>query len=119
MGAFRDALANDPAVLSARFENAATLEGVPVARASLLPSVSLGYSTNKNTGEVERPGVPSSPTEYTSRQFSLSVRQPLYNREAYVRYRQSATKPNFRIPSCKKASTTSHCACLRLISKHC
>ena len=95
VGAFRDALANDPAVLSARFENAATLEGVPVARASLLPSVSLGYSTNKNTGEVERPGVPSSPTEYTSRQFSLSVRQPLYNREAYVRYRQSATQAEF------------------------
>ncbi len=95
VGAFRDALANDPAVRSARFENSATIEGVPVARASLLPAMSLGYTSSKNSGEIERPGVQSSPTEYTSRQFSLSVRQPLYNREAYLRYRQSMTQAEF------------------------
>lgn len=83
--AYAAALLNDPQFQAAKAELASALQSVPMARAGLLPSVSLSVSDAKINGSrtTESPlGPAKSPLDYRAPVQSLSVRVPIFNREA-------------------------------------
>lgn len=87
--AWHAARAADPEFRAARRTLEAGLEDAPIARAGLLPSISLSSSASKVLGDRVTPGA-NGPIEqnldYISRSTSLSLRQQIYNREAMTRY---------------------------------
>ena len=91
--AFQAALANDPQMQAARFERESTQQAVPIARAGLLPSVTLNMSQSRVQGVKEFPNsldqTVRQDLDYKAPQRSLSLRMPLFNYEAISRYRQS------------------------------
>ena len=91
--AFEAALTYDPQYRAAGFELDASRLGVPIARASLLPAVSLSVSSADVTGRREFPnGLNQEVTtrvDYSSPQSTLALRAPVFNYEALSRYRQA------------------------------
>ncbi len=81
MQVYQDALANDPVYASARANLSAGQEASVQGRASLLPLVGLSGSTERE----RRDGVPDS----TSRGYTLSLSQPLFDPAAWQNYEQS------------------------------
>ncbi len=71
------ALANDAGIQATRFSTEAQRERIPMAKAQLLPNVTLNGSINNNQLETTtNSGV--SDDNYVSRNLTLAVRQPLY-----------------------------------------
>lgn len=87
---YRAAVEKDPTFQSARFERVAGEEYEAIGRSNLLPNVGLSYSQSKNdadrittaNGRSQR----DSP-QYDSQVTTLSVRQPLFNLDAWQRYK--------------------------------
>ncbi len=78
----------------ARFQGAKhalryTEEGVPLARASLLPSVSVNLSDTAVRGTREISGAGSTDLDYRTPTQSINVRAPLVNFEGAQQYRQA------------------------------
>lgn len=87
--AWEAARQSDPEFRAARHALDVGLQDIPIARAGLLPSISLSSSASKIRGDRVTPGA-NGPIEqdldYLSRSTVLSLRQPIYNREAMARY---------------------------------
>jgi protease secretion system outer membrane protein len=88
--AFDAALANDAEYRASRFELEAREQNVPIARASLLPSISASYSESRVRGERESLNalgqVFQQDLDYRNPVGALQFRQPLLNMEAVYRY---------------------------------
>ena len=97
MDAYQAALVNDPTLRAARHERDAGQQALPIARAGLLPSVSLSSSRANNTGDrsLLTPGSPSQALDYRSAQDTLSLRQPLLNVDSVLRYRQGGVQSEY------------------------
>lgn len=84
--AFEAALQHDADYRAAIHERDAALEGVPIARASLLPAVNLNASVSRVQGQREFPNALNqtvrTQVNYDAPQASLSMRAPLFNLEA-------------------------------------
>lgn len=84
---------NDAPYRAAGYEYDATRYGVPIARAQLLPAVSLNAGASAVTGSRTFPNSLNqevrTPLDYTAPQASLNVRMPLFNFEALSGYRQA------------------------------
>lgn len=97
--AFEAALSNDAQIAAARHEKTSTQLGVPIARAGLLPSVSLNMSESKVRGAREFPNSLGQEVrqdlDYSAPQRSLSLRMPLFNYEAISRYRQALAQSDY------------------------
>lgn len=91
--AFDAAIANDAQFRAARHERDSTQLNVPLARAQLLPSVSLSVSDSQTRGTREFPNVlnqlASVNVDYASPQASLQLRAPIFNWDSISRYRQA------------------------------
>ncbi len=91
--AFASAQVNDPQYRAARHERDAAGYGVPLARAGLLPSLSLSAGRSSSRGWRDISGAPGGSVrqdlDYRSPVVQLSLRAPLLNFEAIARYRQS------------------------------
>ena len=92
MQIYRDALANDPALASARATWEATQEAVPQARAGLLPAVTLQGNANRQNF-YERlhnidPGFSFS-TQFPQYNYTVAASQPLYRKQNLVAYDQA------------------------------
>ena len=83
---YRDALANDPTLASARATWLATQEAVPQARAGLLPSVTLvGNANRQNFYEKLHTDPSVSVTEnFPAYNYTVSASQPLYRKQNLV-----------------------------------
>src|SRR6266700_3890817 len=83
---YRDALANDPTLASARANWLATQEAVPQARAGLLPSVTLVSNANRQNVYEKLHTDPSlSVTEnFPVYNYTVSASQPLYRKQNLV-----------------------------------
>ena len=83
---YRDAVANDPTLASARANWDATQEAVPQARAGLLPSVTLvGNANRQNFVENLHTDPSLSFTErFPSYSYTVSASQPLYRKQNTV-----------------------------------
>lgn len=94
--AFMRAQGFDPSFRAAQQEHAAAQQALPLARASLLPSVGLSVSDAWVSGSRTAPNLfgqtVTSPLDYRAPQKALTVRQPLFNQEARVRVQQATTQ---------------------------
>jgi outer membrane protein TolC len=84
---------NDPQYQAATFELDSARQGLPIARAALLPSVQLTMSGAEYTGQRTFPNSLNQDVtvrvDYNAPQSQLSLRQPLFNYEGIHRYRQA------------------------------
>lgn len=97
--ALQAALRYDPLFQSANYEQAASSEARVIGRANLLPNVSANYgrsdvSADRTITTAGRPPSNDKPN-YISESASISLRQPLFNLEAYARYKQGDTQSNY------------------------
>ena len=69
----------------------ATVQARPIARAALLPQISLSAETSDNTLETEGQtfGVAGADVDFNSHGYSLRLTQTLYNHQFYVQLRQA------------------------------
>ncbi len=92
------ALRYDPTYLSATHEQSASREARVIGRANLLPNVSANYS--RSNIEADRTirsatGPVTDKPSYLSESQSLTLRQPLFNLEAYARYQQGNAQADY------------------------
>ena len=92
--AYEAALKNDPQYQSAFQTSEAGKENRILGRSTLLPSVNAAYSGSKNRTTVEY-GKLVEPRDYISRSATVQVRQPLFNLDAYARYKQGAAQSDY------------------------
>lgn len=96
--AYQAALAADPKYQADRHERDAGLYAVPLARAALLPTLSLSASQLRYDGRREVPtaiGPVSQDLNYTAPQQALNLRLPLYNAENLRRYEQAQLQAGY------------------------
>ncbi len=94
--ALEAARAHDPQYRSAAYELEAARQGVPIARAALMPAVSLSYSNLGVSGTREFPNSlgqeVSTRVEYGSPNTTLALRMPLFNYDAWNRLDQATAQ---------------------------
>ena len=97
--AFEAALRHDPTYRAARQELLSNELGVPIARSALLPNASLAISDARVEGTRTAPNFfgqqVTSDLGYRAPQQSLSVRVPLFNREASQKLQQAEAQRQF------------------------
>ncbi len=97
--AWQAAREHDPDFQAARHELDAGLQSVPIGRAGLLPKVSAVASAAQVTGDRTVPTATGQSVkenlDYTSRQNTLQLRQPIYNREAIVRFQLGRVQADY------------------------
>lgn len=89
---YQSALTSDPVISAQEAGFEATAQDQRQTRALYYPDISLGANVNRSTEEVTSSGgalIPSSKNTFTSKGYSLSLRQPLYRRDYVTRLRQA------------------------------
>lgn len=95
--AYEAALKNEPAYRASFYEAEAGKENRIIGRSALLPSVAANYSGSRNRAELTVDtvlGENITNPRYISRNATIQLRQPLFNLEAYARYKQSIASSN-------------------------
>ncbi len=91
MDIYRDALANDASLASARAAYLAGQEKLPQGRALLLPTVNLSANTTWNEMDIQYRGAsafPGGQRNYNSNGATLSLSQPIYRPQNWAAYEQ-------------------------------
>ncbi|MBK9132147.1 MAG: TolC family outer membrane protein [Gammaproteobacteria bacterium] len=84
------ALRNDPVLKSAAAARDAALEARPQSRALLYPALSFSAGYDRTREDVKEIGVGTpGVSTFDSRVYALSLNQPLFNRDYFVRLRQA------------------------------
>ncbi len=89
---YRLSLENDAVIRAAAAERRATLESRPQARALLLPTFSLSADYSRGRNKVissDSPFFQPQTVEFWTRGFTLTLNQPVYNREFLARLKQA------------------------------
>lgn len=89
--AYEKARINDPAYRAAFYAGQAGKEYAALGRSALLPSISGSYARNKNRADITEDGRLSQPA-YDSKAARVSLRQPVFNVDAYARYRDGRAR---------------------------
>lgn len=88
---YQIALENDPKIRGARSERLAGLEFEAIGRANLMPSISASYGASKNDASrtiISPNGSRQSDNpQYDTRTANISIRQPLFNLDAWERFK--------------------------------
>lgn len=94
--AYQAALKNDPQHRAAIADNVSGQEYRVIGRSALLPQVQYSYSTANNLGESIAPDSlgrqKSTNLDYRSTSKGLTIRQTLFNVDAYARFKQGETQ---------------------------
>ncbi len=85
--AYEKARINDPVYRGAFYANEAGKENRILGRANLLPSVTGSYNKNKNRADIMANRRLTHP-EYNSKAANVSLRQAIFNLDAYARFKQ-------------------------------
>lgn len=91
MDIYRDALANDASLASARAAYLAGQEKLPQGRALLLPTINLSANTTWNDMDIQYRGASSFPggqRGYNTNGATLSLSQPIYRPQNWAAYEQ-------------------------------
>ncbi|MDS4016146.1 MAG: TolC family protein, partial [Candidatus Accumulibacter sp.] len=92
LDAYLAARANDPTFRAARYEREAGQQAIAIGRSSLLPVVAISASYSKNRGERQSTTSTPDDLDYADKQAALTLRQPLFNYEAFVRKQQGGVQ---------------------------
>jgi protease secretion system outer membrane protein len=94
--AYGAALEHDAEYRAARFELQSREQLAPIARAALLPTLSATYSESRVRGERESPNALGQDfvqsLGYSNPTRAVQLRTPLFNAEAYLRWRSSSAQ---------------------------
>lgn len=96
--AYELARANDPTFRGAKADLAAGKEYEAMGKAGLLPNVQYSFGKSKNKGETVSPflgKLVETNQDYSSASKGVSLRQPLFNLDAYARYKQGVAQTRF------------------------
>lgn len=97
--AYNAALLNDPTYRSAISDNQAGKEYKAIGRSGLLPTLQYSYATSQNKAETTAPNFlgkeTTSNTDYRSITNNVSLRQTLFNLDAFARYKQGIAQSNY------------------------
>ncbi len=79
------AIKNDPELLAAEVKHSAIMQEYPIARSYLLPSLKFSGSSQRTRESIDGSvyGTSSSTSQYTTDQFSINLKQPLYRRDLF------------------------------------
>lgn len=91
--AYEKARLNDPVYRAAFYASESGKENRILGRANMLPVVSGSYSRNKNSADYLQFGRLTHP-EYGSHNAVVQLRQPLFNVDAWARYKQGQAQAN-------------------------
>ncbi len=89
--AYQTALQNDPQYKAALAENAQGIEYRNIGRSALLPTLQASYYRNKNWADLTQQSLRGEDTthpRYLSGSTSVQLRQPLFNMDAWARFKQ-------------------------------
>lgn len=88
---YRLAQQHDTEIQQAEAAYRASLEARPQNRAGLLPNLGLSANTTRNSEDREYPNNPGfgGSEDFNSHGYALSLTQPIYRHDAWVRYRQA------------------------------
>lgn len=86
---YQQALASEPTFRAARAEADAARESLPQARSQLLPNLQGAGSNSRASTSQEQQGRPEQEFEYTTANYSLTLRQSLYRPQAWAAYQQA------------------------------
>ena len=91
---YREALSQDAVYASARATWQAGQEKLPQGRALLLPSVSLSGNTTYNqvNTQLRNPSVPGTQSQFNSNGITISLTQPLFNKQSIEQYLESKSQ---------------------------
>ena len=91
---YRQALSQDAVYASARAAWQAGQEKLPQGRALLLPSVNLTGNTTYNqvNTQVRNPSVPGTQSQFNSNGITISLTQPLFNKQSIDQYLESKSQ---------------------------
>lgn len=93
LDAYQAARQNDPTFRAARHEREAGQYAADIGLSGLLPSVAIAGSYAKNNGERESTVVNVTQSlDYNDKLISITLRQPLFNYESFVRYQQGGAQ---------------------------
>jgi protease secretion system outer membrane protein len=98
MDAYYAARQNDPTLRAARYERDAGQYAIAIGRAGLLPNIGVTGAYSKNKGErtyYTRAGSPTEDLDYREEAAAIALRQPLFNYDSFVRYRQGDVQAAF------------------------
>ena len=97
--AIERALAAEAGYRAARAERDAVREEIPRARAGLLPQLSVSGTRTENEADIAQTDALGRTSrfdrEYTSENYAITLRQPLFRRDAWVRHDQAQTRANY------------------------
>jgi protease secretion system outer membrane protein len=96
LDAYLAARQNDPTLRAARYERDAGQYAIDLGRAGLLPTIAINGSFSKNKGEREstRSSL-NQDLDYREQVAAITLRQPLFNYDSFVRYRQGGVQAAF------------------------
>ncbi len=96
LDAYQAARQNDPTFRAARYERDAGQYAIDLGRAALLPTVAITGSFSKNQGEREstRSSL-NQDLDYREQVAAITLRQPLFNYDSFVRYQQGGVQAAF------------------------
>ncbi|MDC0482089.1 TolC family outer membrane protein [Gammaproteobacteria bacterium] len=80
------AIKNDPELLSAEAKHKATIQEYPIARSYLLPNLNFSASSKRTRESIDGAiyGRSSSTSQFTTDEFSINLKQPLYRRDLFA-----------------------------------
>ncbi len=96
LDAYQAARQNDPTFRAARYERDAGQYAIDLGRSGLLPTVAINGSYTKNKGERESTRVALTQVlDYRDQLAAITLRQPLFNYDSFVRYQQGSVQVAF------------------------
>ena len=80
------ALKNDPELLAAESSHKATMQKYPIARSLLLPNLNFSATRKRTRESIEGSvyGRSSSSSQFTTDEYSIKLKQPLYRRDLFA-----------------------------------
>ena len=80
------ALKNDPELLAAESSHKATMQKYPIARSLLLPNLNFSATSKRTRESIEGSvyGRSSSSSQFTTDEYSIKLKQPLYRRDLFA-----------------------------------
>jgi protease secretion system outer membrane protein len=99
MESFNAALDNDPKFQGARFDKIAGEENEAIGLSGLLPNLTASYNYSKNDADrttIFSNGLRQNDSpQYDSKVTTISVRQPIFNKDAWQRYKGGQAQSNY------------------------
>jgi outer membrane protein len=92
MEVYRKAMQNDPQILAASYVHSAAGESIEEERGRMLPQLGFEYSrssTDQDIKESDNALSPTGKTDFSTKDHSLTLNQPLFDWSLYTGYRQA------------------------------